>query len=46
MSLAFGYFPAQYVCLASAAWLILLRPGTVEIHRQFQNQAQPYQMNQ
>jgi hypothetical protein len=35
-------FPVQYVCIAFAAWLILLIPGMVEIHRQFQNEAEQY----
>ena len=35
-------FPVQYVACAFGLWLILLTPGMIEIHRQFQNEPDPY----
>ena len=35
-------FPLQYVACAFGLWLILLAPGMIEIHRQFQNEPDPY----
>ena len=35
-------FPVQYVACAFGLWLILLAPGMIEIHRQFQNEPDPY----
>jgi hypothetical protein len=35
-------FPAQYVAYAFGVWLLLLTPGMIEIHRQFQNEPDPY----
>ncbi len=35
-------FPLQWVGLAFATWLIALVPGMIEIHRQFQNEPDPF----
>ena len=40
--LALLVLPAWWVGLAAAVWLLLLTPGLIEIHRQFQNEPDPY----
>ena len=34
--------PIVWVGVAALAWLALLTPGLIEIHRQFQNEPDPY----
>ena len=36
--LAFFFLPAAWVGLAAVIWLLVLTPGLIEIHRQFQNE--------
>lgn len=40
--LALIVLPATWLAAATAAWLIALVPGLLEIHRQFQNEPDPY----
>ena len=35
-------FPIHHVALAFGLWAVLLTPGLIEIHRQFQNELDPY----
>ena len=35
-------FPIHHVALAFGLWVVLLTPGLIEIHRQFQNEPDPY----
>lgn len=34
-------FPAQWVAVAALVWVIVVTPGVIEIHRQFQNEPDP-----
>ena len=40
--LALVVLPAVWVVAAAVIWLLLLTPGLLEIHRQFQNEPDPY----
>lgn len=40
--LALLVFPAQWVGLAALVWMLVLTPGLLEIHRQFQNEPDEY----
>ena len=40
--LALLMLPLTWVGIAFIAWLLILTPGLVEIHRQFQNEPEPY----
>ncbi len=40
--LAFVFLPLPWVAVAAALWLLVLTPGVIAIHRQFQNEPDAY----